>query len=266
MNINKITGERIKNLRNQKEILQEELAKMLDISRATFIQIENGKRPLSIPEALIICNELEITMDELLSKDDKITVVLDEKETPPEKPEKSKMSISVPQKKMNKFKEVLLYILEKVGAKRNVGETVLYKLLYFIDFDYYEKYEDQLIGATYIKNKFGPTPIEFAILLDKMLSDEEVLKVGTKYFKYPQRKYIPLRKPVLDCLNAREIKLIDHVLDKLSDMSAAEISEYSHNDVPWCTAEDGQPIEYETVFYRTQDYSVRDYSDDKVGI
>ena len=62
---------------------------------------------------------------------------------------------------LKKFKEVLLYILSKVGSKPNVGETVLYKLLYFIDFDYYEKFEEQFIGATYIKNHYGPTPIEF---------------------------------------------------------------------------------------------------------
>ena len=34
--------------------------------------------------------------------------------------------------------------------------TVLYKLLYFIDFDYYEKFEEQLVGATYIKNHLDP--------------------------------------------------------------------------------------------------------------
>ena len=33
----------------------------------------------------------------------------------------------------------------------NIGEAVICKILYFIDFDYYEKYEEQLIGATYIK-------------------------------------------------------------------------------------------------------------------
>ena len=61
---------------------------------------------------------------------------------------------------LKKFKEVLLYILEKVGSKPNVGMTVLYKLLYFIDFDYYEKFEEQLLGATYIKNHFT-NPVEF---------------------------------------------------------------------------------------------------------
>ncbi|MDD4141558.1 MAG: hypothetical protein PHR20_02025 [Bacteroidales bacterium] len=33
---------------------------------------------------------------------------------------------------------VLLYILERCSGKTNVGKTVLYKLLYFSDFNYYE--------------------------------------------------------------------------------------------------------------------------------
>ena len=64
------------------------------------------------------------------------------------------MEIRVQEKNIKKFKEVLLYILEKVGAKPNVGESVINKLLYFIDFDYYERFEENLTGATYIKNHF----------------------------------------------------------------------------------------------------------------
>ena len=42
------------------------------------------------------------------------------------------MRVSVPIRNIPKFKEVFLYILNKVGAKPNVGKTVLFKLLYFI--------------------------------------------------------------------------------------------------------------------------------------
>ena len=45
-------------------------------------------------------------------------------------------------------------------------------------------------------------------------------------------------------------------------MNAAQISEYSHNDVPWLTTEDGETIEYEAVFYRTPPYSVKEYGED----
>jgi uncharacterized phage-associated protein len=95
-----------------------------------------------------------------------------------------------------------------------------------------------------------------------MIAKEEVVKVESKYFDYPQTKYLPLRVPDLSRLGAHEIAVIDDVLCKLSDMNAAQISDYSHGDVPWLTTEDGKVIEYESVFYRTAPYSVREYSED----
>ena len=35
-------------------------------------------------------------------------------------------------------------------------------------------------------------------------------------------------------------------------------SDYSHNDVPWMVAENRKMIDYESVFYRTEQYSVRE--------
>jgi hypothetical protein len=108
---------------------------------------------------------------------------------------KSELRINVPARNLEKFKEVLLYILGKVGSKPNIGETVIYKLLYFIDFDYYEEYEEQLIGATYIKNQHGPTPIEFKKITERMIKDKEIEKVKSTYYTFPQTKYLPLREP-----------------------------------------------------------------------
>jgi uncharacterized phage-associated protein len=66
----------------------------------------------------------------------------------------------------------------------------------------------------------------------------------------------------LSKLNGREIETIDAVLAKLADKSAAELSDYSHADVPWMTHEDGEEISYESVFYRNDPYSVRKYEDE----
>jgi hypothetical protein len=100
------------------------------------------------------------------------------------------MRVSVPQEKVDKFKEVLLYILNKVGAKPNVGRTVVYKLLYFMDFDYYEQYEEQLIGARYQKNQYGPTPMEFTKIVQRMEQDGDLTEVKNKYFERFQTKYL----------------------------------------------------------------------------
>jgi len=255
-------GMRIKALREQAGYSQEKLADLLGISRVSLSQIETGDRRINAEELAKLSNIFNVASDILLDLKRDIKVVLEQKTKPAKK--KSEIRINVPQKNLEKFKEVLLYILNKVGSKPNIGESVLYKILYFIDFNYYEKYEEQLIGATYIKNNYGPTPKEFIKIIEKMEAQKEIVKVEGKYFQYPQRKYLPLRTPDLSGLKANELRIIDNVLEKLSDMNAARISEYSHNDVPWLTTDDGEIIDYESVFYRTPEYSMRSYSEEDI--
>jgi plasmid maintenance system antidote protein VapI/uncharacterized phage-associated protein len=251
-------GVKIKRFREREiGISQEELAKRLGIDRVTMSNIENGRRRITPEETAKLSKIFNITSDILLDLEKDIQVTLAPR-TISQKKNPVGPRINVPQKNISKFKEVLLYILKQVASKPHVGETVLYKLLYFIDFDYYEKYEEQLIGATYIKNHHGPTPKEFLKIVDEM-KGKDLMLVRSQYFKYPQKKYLPLREPDLSKLSATEIKTIDQVLERLSDMNATDISAYSHNDVPWLTTEDGKPIDYESVFYRTPPYSVRSY-------
>jgi transcriptional regulator with XRE-family HTH domain len=252
-------GKRIKEFRDILGMNQETLAEMLGVSRPTISQIENGDRKVCAEELSRLARIFNISVENLLNREKEALVVI--KEDASRYKTKSAIRIDVPQKNLDKFREVLLYILNKVGAKPNIGETVLYKLLYFMDFDYYERYEEQLIGATYKKNHYGPTPLEFRKIVDRMLG-KEIIEVKDKYFGYPRRKYLPLRKPDLSKLKGNEIQVVDNVLERLSDMNAAQISDYSHNDVPWLTTEEGKIIGYEAVFYRTPPYSVRVYDED----
>lgn len=253
---------KIKKLRKENEFSQGFVAKELGVSRPTFALIENGERELTISEAKKLARVFGLSLKDFLAGKDPIkTKVVLKKSKFPAKTSKPDIRINVPQKNVEKFKEVLLYVLEKVGAKPNIGETVLYKLLYFIDFDFYEKYETQLMGATYIKNLYGPTPVEFKKIVEKMEEKGEIEKVRSKYFQHPQKKYLPCREPDLNKLSAKEIKHIDEVLARLSEKNAQELTEYSHNDVPWLTAGEGKPLEYEAVFYRTNKTSVRNYDE-----
>ena len=259
---NKKLGERIRALREKLGLSQEVASKKLGISRVSLSQIENGDRKLTAEEMAKMSAAFNVNANVLLDLAQDIEVILQkDKELMPEG--KDEIRISVPQENLNKFKEVLLYILDKVGSKPNIGETVLYKLLYFIDFDYYEKFEEQLIGAKYQKNHYGPTPVEFAKIVEAMEENGDLEEVQSQYFQYPQRKYLPIRLADLSNLSAEEIKTIDEVLERLSDMNANQISDYSHGDVPWKTTDDGEIIDYESVFYRTSPYSVRKYNEDE---
>ena len=248
----------IQTQRKKHKMTQEFIATELDISRPTYMQIEQGARDITLVEAEKLANLFNIDFYSFVQgKENKLTVELEKGN---KKFEKQEIRISVPQKNVEKFKEVLLYILSKVGGKPNVGETVLYKLLYFIDFDFYEKFEEQLIGATYIKNHFGPTPLEFKAIVDDMIEKKELMKIDGKYFNHSQKKYLAVREPDLTKLkDARELHHIDEVLARLADKNATELSDYSHEDIPWIITEENKPIDYESVFYRTPKTSLRNY-------
>jgi hypothetical protein len=91
-----------------------------------------------------------------MSNDFSISQEIEGKEE--KKAKKEKERISVPTLQINNFKNVILYILERCAGKTNAGETVLYKLLYFSDFNYYEMYEEHLTGAKYRKLPYGVVP------------------------------------------------------------------------------------------------------------
>jgi len=252
----------LKKLRLKNNISQEFMAKQLGLSRPTYADLESGTRKMLVIEAKKVAEFFGLTLDDFLNEKEPPTLnVKLEKQTSKTKSKnkKTEMRISVPQENIEKFKEVFLYILEKIGARSNIGEAVICKLLYFIDFDFYEKYENQLIGAKYIKNHHGPTPAAFPEIVKEMEKDEELVRVNKKYFQYDQKKYLPLRKADLSKLTALEKEHIDQEIERFKDFNATKMKEFSHNDVPWIGTENLKIIDYESVFYRTPEYSVRQY-------
>lgn len=227
----------IQNKRKKFGLSQQQLADNLGITRQTLAKIENGERDLTTLEKQKV--EAFFASFELEEKSEQLR-------------------FNTPEENTEKFKQVLLYILEKVGAKPNVGMTVLYKLLYFIDFDYYEKYEKQLMGLTYFKNTHGPAPRNFTKTVKEMVTRGELVEVKSKYFAHDQKKFLPRTEPNLSLLNGQELEMIDDVLRRYSDKSAMQLSDISHRDTPWRVAKNGENLEYEHAFYRPDEFSVRD--------
>ncbi len=248
-----------KNLISKHRISQSALALIMGISRPTAVKILAGKREIRMSEADKLAMNLGISVAEIFGDITQPEIILKKSSKPEAKQSKR---ISVPAKNVEKFKNALLYITQKIGALPNVGQTVLYKILYFCDLDYYEKYEEQLIGATYIKNNFGPTPREFPAIIKKMVKDGQIEEIKTKFFNKDQTKYIPVKSPDLSVFNGRELQHIEEEIARLGHKTAKELSDFSHQDVPWITAKIGQDISYEAVFYRTKETSVRLYEKD----
>jgi transcriptional regulator with XRE-family HTH domain len=243
-----------------KGLSQEDLAKSVKISRPSLAQIELGNRSVDILELQKLSLILEFSLDDFMSKDFSASQEVESKEE--KKAKKEEERISVPTLQISKFKNVLLYILERCAGKPNVGETVLYKLLYFSDFNYYELYEEHLTGAKYRKLPYGPVPQKLDTIIGQMIEKGQLQRVKTEYHGYPQTRYLPLEKADLTELRASEKEIIDRVIEQMSDWSAAAISNYSHKDMPWLASKEGEEINYELAFYRDAPFSVRNYGDE----
>ena len=253
-------GQRVADLRKKRGFSQEDLAKNIKISRSSLAQIELGNRSVDILELQKLSQVLGFSIDYFMSNDflqgedstvEEIYLPLVEMER-----------ISVPTLQVNKFKNVLLYILERCAGKPNVGETVLNKLLYFCDFNHYELYEEHLTGAQYRKLPYGPVPQKLDSIINQMIDDGQLQRVKTDYHNYLQTRYLPLEKANLTALKASEKEIIDRVIEQMSDWSATAISNYSHKDLPWLASKEGEEINYELVFYREVPFSVRNYGDE----
>src|SRR5688572_6060967 len=185
-------GQRITELRKVKGLSQEELAKRVRISRPSLAQIELGNRGLDVLEFQRFAEVLRFSLDDFVSKDFGTIETAEEKAEI--KTSRQEIRISVPTLQVEKFKNVLLYILERCAGKPNVGETVLYKLLYFADFNYYELYEEHLTGAKYRKIPFGPVPQKLDFIIGQMMEEGTIKRIKTEYFDKMQTRYIPLEK------------------------------------------------------------------------
>ena len=253
-------GERIAGLRSKKGFSQEDLAKSIGISRPSLTQIELGNRGVSLSEMQKLSILLGFSLDDFMTRDFLTNQMLQPSVHAQE--EVTEERISVPTLNINKFKNVLLYILERCAGKPNVGETVLYKLLYFSDFNYYELYEEHLTGAKYKKLPYGPVPQKLDAIINQMIDANQLQRIKTAFKGYPQKRYLPLEKADLTELKASEKDVIDKVIEQMSDWSATAISDYSHKDLPWEVTEEGKDISYELAFYRELPYSVRVYDED----
>lgn len=132
-------SKKIKDLRSYANLSQEQMADFLQMSRVTYANLEAGKRDIKKGELEKIAQVFETSVEDLLSKTIK----------------KTKITNDHP---LYKMMQTILYILSKCAGKPNVGKIVLNKLLYFADFNHYEKYWSSITDDIYVKMPMGPVP------------------------------------------------------------------------------------------------------------
>ena len=92
-----------------------------------------------------------------------------------------------------------------------------------------------------------------------MEAEGSLVEVKSKYFDRDQTKYIPVRAANVKVLSGQELGHIDEEIERLAHFNASHLTDISHKDTPWLVAKERGIINYEHVFYRPGETSIREY-------
>jgi hypothetical protein len=131
-----------------------------------------------------------------------------------------------------KFKELVLYLAEKHENERYWGATKLNKCLFYADFLAYRKFGEAITGAEYMALERGPAPQKLLPIQREMLAAGEIAIQERPM----QRRVLALREPDLSVFTAREIALVDDVIEHTRTADADELSQLTHGFLGWKAA------------------------------
>ena len=157
--------------------------------------------------------------------------------------------MTMPSFDREKFRELMLYVAEKLLDDPAFGATKLNKILFFADFRAYGEFGKPITGASYQRLDRGPAPVQLLPIQSELVEEGAAVLVEREYFNYPQKRLFPRRAPNLSCFSAAEIALVDEIIEALRHHNATEVSFLSHiNVLGWQVAADREEIPYQAVF------------------
>lgn len=217
---------------------QQHVSDMFGISRVTYNLIENSKTPRE-PYRSQIEDIFDVSVDAL----DRI----------PSTP----IRRTLDDEEYQQTRHILLYILKHTAHMPNVGKTVLYKILYFCEFDRYEMTRERLTGIDFVKLPRWPAPAAFDFMIRALEKEQAVISVTANYKGYTQQRYV-INTTIDDhIVDWSERNFLDSIIANIWSMNAREVSDYSHGDIPRKATKDMDLIDINLALHRQYPYSVK---------
>ena len=150
-----------------------------------------------------------------------------------------------------KYQNAILYLCQKLKGEVR-GKKKLAKLLYFADFDLYEKKQKSITGDVYCALPMGPVPsglekTAIEMTKKKLLSIEQI----EEHEGYnPTEVYKCLVEPNLSVFDSEEKNMLDRIIIKYGHLNGKQLEELSHAEAPYIGTELRGEIPYELAFYR----------------
>lgn len=154
-----------------------------------------------------------------------------------------------------KYQNAILYLCQKLKGEIR-GKKKLAKLLYFADFDFYEKNHKSITGDTYRAFPMGPIPSALEEITSEMAKKKMlgIKQVEENCGYNPTEVYSSLIEPDLSIFNVEEKKMLNRVIIKYGHLTGRQLEELSHAEAPYIGTESRKEIPYELAFYRGTDF------------
>ncbi len=212
--------ELIKELRNEKNLSQEEISEKIGVSRSSYIAFEKGEKELHFSQMVKLADILGISLEDIETG---------------LKPD------------YEKYKEMILAYLRESQTKDGcVLKTKLAKMLYLADFGWFYENLKSMSGMQYRCLQFGPVPNDFFRALSEM-EEEGRITVDHKGEMFLVSENENSRKRKLENISKEESDLIKKISKKWEGRTTREIVDFTHNQLPYRLCSQGETIPYELI-------------------
>jgi Protein of unknown function (DUF4065) len=147
----------------------------------------------------------------------------------------------------HKFRELIVLLAQRSADDPRFGDTKLNKQLHFCDFGAYRKLGRSMTGASYQRDKHGPTARPLVPVREE-LQDEGIVKIEQlPAGAHKRRVTVPLRDADLSLFSAEELAIVDEVVEKPRHSTASRVADLAHDEsAGWNLVSQHEDIPYVT--------------------
>lgn len=216
-------AQKIKQLRTQLGLQQQETATFMGLTRQTYALVESGKKDLTLPELEKLAGFLHSSVAEFLFG----PKIIDENTL-----------------NMGKYEEIVMFCLYYGGNDwKSMTKEKLSKLVCLADLEWYRKHGESMMGNNYFRYLMGPIPDHFFWLVDSMFIQGQILIE----YKGVNVVLTALEEPSHNHLNAQERLWLKNMAEEWKDRPARELASQVDRQVSWKLAHRGAYVPYEFV-------------------
>lgn len=151
-----------------------------------------------------------------------------------------------------KYRNAILFFAKKI-QNGTLGKLKMMKLLYYLDFDFFEKYGRSVTGDEYLRFDNGPVP-RMAEKILKEMKDKEIKITTHKVAEgYNDQQRIEATEDFdLNVFDKEELVMLEEVADKWEKFTGTEMKTASHGEAPWISTKPNDVIDYNLAYYRNK--------------